>query len=708
MTLQYIIKTLEEIALLQPNINSCGNGDIYNFINGNPQTKYSLFFVTQGTHREQNNIDYYNLNLFYLDRLTQDKKNNLRIQSTAKECLSNIIKSFCETFDVEVNSQINYTPFTETFSNDLCSGVYCNLTFEVMQDVSCAEQYGEYIKPTIQVINNQDITITDNGTYYPQNGFSGFGKVEVNVSVDDYYNRGFEEGFTQGETEGYNDGFSEGLDEGKIEGYEQGFDEGVVNGKEEQKSLLESIKITNNGVYDNENGYDVVEVDLPIQENKRVDVRYNGEYDITPDEDYTAFQRLRLNVESKPKVIIPNGVNFANSTFTEFPVEDYDWSNLYDCNDLFYNCKQLNTEPIQQAMKEEIIHPITTCGMFSGCSVKKIEGLDFTKYYGSTGMFYDITDLEEVRDCVLSDGDNLANGPHDYIYSPNSYAKVINCDWGKLTKNHNSTYFNTWYFANFKKIPTSWQYLPSNNEVSERVFVMECDKPDTLKTNSSSSIWYDDTKYNGWDSFSSSHPYGFWYKINNDPNHDKIVKITQREDITNYHFEQILPYNAEKDCYYIDYPYSMYFDVYIDNQKTPFTNKHNIENIYVPNPQVGTFEGREVGNFIDYILPNGVTLTDNGVEGYGQFVSSNIYYLLTPNQNEVEITFNVIQATNSLGYDAEFFVLKINDEQKLFTYDRGLFTFTIKPNNENKIKLEVRGGFGDTTIKYEITKITTT
>lgn len=698
MTLKYIVDTIKSIALLQPNVRTATEGDVYDVLNGNPNVKYGVIHITQSSHKQQNNQDIYGFNLFYIDRLLDDNSNKLDIQSIGKELISNILMTLDETFDTEI-SNITYQPFTERF-NDLCAGVYVSVNIAVFRESSCAEQYGEFIKPTIQVINNEDIVITDNGTYFPQQGYSGFGEVKVEIPVDDYYNRGYNEGFVQGETEGYNDGFAEGLDEGKIEGYEQGFDEGVVNGKEEQKSLLENIKITKNGIFDNENGFDVVDVDLPIQESKRVDVRYNGEYDITPDENYTAFQRLRLNVESKPKVIIPNGVNFANSTFTEFPIEDYDWSNLYDCNELFYNCKQLNTEPILQAMKDGIIHPITTCNMFEGCSVKKIEGLDFTKYYGSTCMFYNITDLEEVRDCVLSDGDNVTTNAYGryYIYSPNHYAKVIDCDWSKLTKNYNNIQLNTWYFANFKEIPTSWQYLPSYTNLSERVFVMECDKPDTLYTDSNSNIWYDNTKYSGWDSFGGSHPYGFWYKINNDTNHNKVVKITQRENITNYQFEQILPYNTEKDCYYIDYPYSMYFDVYVDDNKLSTSNVFN-KDIFIPNVQVGTFEGRELGDFIDYILPNDVTLTDNGIEIISNFNEYQRFNLLVPNQNEVELTIYYERKGSTSLY--------INDKYTPLVYDSDNI-IKVTPTSQNLInfKLIVIGG-NDGDIFY-IKKITTT
>lgn len=296
MTLNYLVEQIKKIALLQPNVNTATEGDVYDVLNGNPSVKYGVIHLTQTTHRTQEDQDIYGFNIFYIDRLLGDNSNKLQIQSIGKELIYNILKSLDETFDTETSS-ITFQPFTEKF-NDLCAGVYASVNVSSFIDYDCAEQYGEYIKPTFQVINNQDITITDNGTYLPQEGYTGFGKVEVKVSVDDYYNRGFEEGKEEQKSliqpititengeytnengyspinvnidtdsyynNGYNEGYVQGESEGYNDGFSEGFDEGVVNGKEEQKSLLENIKITENGVYDNENGYDVVEVEVDTQ-----------------------------------------------------------------------------------------------------------------------------------------------------------------------------------------------------------------------------------------------------------------------------------------------------------------------------------------------------------------------------------------------------------------------------------------------------------
>ena len=45
--------------------------------------------------------------------------------------------------------------------------------------------------------------------------------------------------------------------------YDKGYNDGFKDGKEQQKSKLESINITENGQYEREDGWDVVTVDVP-------------------------------------------------------------------------------------------------------------------------------------------------------------------------------------------------------------------------------------------------------------------------------------------------------------------------------------------------------------------------------------------------------------------------------------------------------------
>lgn len=140
MTLYELISILKSIALTQPSVRSTGDGNIYEVLNTKKDNEYSVFFITQGTHREDEEVDHYTLTLFYVDRLLQDMEDNrLQIQSVGKSVLSNIITTLCHNYDIDYTT-ITYTPFTQRFSDE-CAGMYAQITFDIMKDFYCPEEY---------------------------------------------------------------------------------------------------------------------------------------------------------------------------------------------------------------------------------------------------------------------------------------------------------------------------------------------------------------------------------------------------------------------------------------------------------------------------------------------------------------------------------------------------------------------------------------
>jgi len=139
MTLQSTVKTIQNIALTQHNVNYVGSGDIYADLNANPNLKYGIVYITQNQHTSTEETDQYNFNIFYIDRLANfEGDNRLQIQSTGKEVLENIIRIFCDTYDAEIYGDIYWQSFTERFS-DLCAGIFCTVTLEIMKNTICAE-----------------------------------------------------------------------------------------------------------------------------------------------------------------------------------------------------------------------------------------------------------------------------------------------------------------------------------------------------------------------------------------------------------------------------------------------------------------------------------------------------------------------------------------------------------------------------------------
>ena len=165
MTLLEVINNLKNIASQQPNVRTVTEGDVYNEMNTNPSVVYDVFHLTQQTHAEDEDFDYYRFNLFYVSRLVDDYDNRLQIQSIGKSVLSKIITTFCDQFELDFpdNTQLTYVSFTEKFI-DLCAGVYCNVVFQIPKDLVCDED------------EEPGLEITSNG-YYWINGT----KVKVEV-----------------------------------------------------------------------------------------------------------------------------------------------------------------------------------------------------------------------------------------------------------------------------------------------------------------------------------------------------------------------------------------------------------------------------------------------------------------------------------------------------------------------------------------------
>ena len=140
MTLLEIIDLIKSTALNQPNVNSAVEGDLYDYMNANPDISYSVVFLTQQTHRETEGFFHYNFYIFYVDRLQSDlESNRALIQSGGIRVLSNIIRTVCDSIDMEV-PDVTYVPYSQRFSDE-CAGVYASVEFTVPIDDICAEEY---------------------------------------------------------------------------------------------------------------------------------------------------------------------------------------------------------------------------------------------------------------------------------------------------------------------------------------------------------------------------------------------------------------------------------------------------------------------------------------------------------------------------------------------------------------------------------------
>lgn len=278
MTLYEIVGILKKIALTQPNVKSATDGSIYDVMNATNSVKYDVVHFSQTKHITNEETDTYGFNIFYVSRLEDSLEDNrLQIQSIGKEVLDNILRTFCENWNIDYPEIIFY-PFTQKFA-DLCAGCYCRVEIEVPKDLICADDYIDEITPRTGIkLENIVVEVDENGTKIvtPSPGFDGIGKVTIVTDVTggscnleykevEYTGNGE---YTIVPSSGY-DGLSEvAVSISVPQG--QGYEEGYEDGEAAQKAKLTVTSFTENDTYTREDGWSAVTVN--------VDDRYDEGY----------------------------------------------------------------------------------------------------------------------------------------------------------------------------------------------------------------------------------------------------------------------------------------------------------------------------------------------------------------------------------------------------------------------------------------------
>lgn len=128
MNLKSVIEKIKEKASNIPNIGFISTSDIYDL--NNSDINYPAFVLTQNTHN-LNLIEgfmTYSFNLFYVDRLTESKDNEIDLNSIAMSNLGGII---LQLYDEGImTNEATFVSFTERFQS-LCSGAYASINFNV-------------------------------------------------------------------------------------------------------------------------------------------------------------------------------------------------------------------------------------------------------------------------------------------------------------------------------------------------------------------------------------------------------------------------------------------------------------------------------------------------------------------------------------------------------------------------------------------------
>lgn len=138
MTLLELIKTMEAVASDQPSINMIVENDIFR-LNSRADAKYGVFAFVQGQHSSSvdSSVMTYAFNLFYVDRLTNDRSNQIEIQSVGIQVLDNIIRTL-DGMGIYSDSDYSFQVFNQRFVDE-CAGVFCNVSLSVPVGSVCGE-----------------------------------------------------------------------------------------------------------------------------------------------------------------------------------------------------------------------------------------------------------------------------------------------------------------------------------------------------------------------------------------------------------------------------------------------------------------------------------------------------------------------------------------------------------------------------------------
>lgn len=138
MTLQETIKAMEAVASHQPSIKMVVENDIFR-LNSRADAKYGVFAFVQGQHSASidSNVITYTFTLFYVDRLKNDRSNQIEIQSVGVQTLDNIIRTL-DDMGIYAENLYTFQVFNQRFTDE-CAGVFCNVNLSVPVGSVCPD-----------------------------------------------------------------------------------------------------------------------------------------------------------------------------------------------------------------------------------------------------------------------------------------------------------------------------------------------------------------------------------------------------------------------------------------------------------------------------------------------------------------------------------------------------------------------------------------
>lgn len=151
MTLLETIRSIESVASVQPSVNMIVRNDIFR-LNAVPDARYGVFAWLQREHSASvgSSLINFAFTFFYVDRLTENRSNQMEVQSVGIETLDNIIRSLDEK-GIFVDAEYSFQAFNQKFVDD-CAGVMTNVRISVPLSGTCPEDFEFDINPNILIL----------------------------------------------------------------------------------------------------------------------------------------------------------------------------------------------------------------------------------------------------------------------------------------------------------------------------------------------------------------------------------------------------------------------------------------------------------------------------------------------------------------------------------------------------------------------------
>ena len=163
MNFLQILNKLEAYSMSIPYVKAVNLGDIYEYLNGEPNVKYASVNIDINQSTRNDNLTGYSIYIYYVDRLTEDKSNWKEIKTTADQVLNSIINYAAQYLgDVDDGWVVNY--FEQQFADNTAGG-WVNFTLEVPNIIGdClideyTTEYDELIEQLMAIIRQLE---TDN------------------------------------------------------------------------------------------------------------------------------------------------------------------------------------------------------------------------------------------------------------------------------------------------------------------------------------------------------------------------------------------------------------------------------------------------------------------------------------------------------------------------------------------------------------------